>query len=121
MGKTITVSPEVKQKLIHWHDADFLDGISVLKGSFPGRLFGTFGHHAITINGMVRMTSNRTNGPYYWATSASMLIKQQQMGWWRFLARYIAGWRPSHIKHRSRHPLEALAYVRGREILRALR
>ena len=58
MAKTITVSPEVKQKLIYWYDADFLDGISVLKGSLPGRLFGTFGQHAVTINGTVHLTSS---------------------------------------------------------------
>jgi hypothetical protein len=36
MTKTITVSPEVKQKLSHWYDADLLDGVSVVQGSIPG-------------------------------------------------------------------------------------
>ena len=109
MGKTITVSPEVKQKLSHWHDADFLDGISVLKGSFPGRLFGTFGQHAVTINGTVHLTSSADDlesdkGNILLGHECFHVVQQQQMGCWRFLARYIEGWRPSHIKHGPLHP-----------------
>jgi hypothetical protein len=73
MTKTVTVSPEVKQKLSHWYDADILDRVAVVQGSIPGRLFGTFGQHAVTINGTVHLTSSaddlesdkwdRTTGP----------------------------------------------------------
>lgn len=125
MAKTITVSPGVKQKLSHWYDAALLDGVSVRNGSIPGRLFGTFGQHAVTINGTVHLTTSADDlesdkGTVLLGHECFYVVQQQQMGWWRFLARYIAGWRPSHIKHGSRHPLEAPLYERGREILRAL-
>jgi hypothetical protein len=126
MAKTITVSPEVKQKLSHWYDADLLDGVSVVQGSIPGRLFGTFGQHAVTINGTVHLTSSADDlesdkGNVLLGHECFHVVQQQQMGWWRFLVKYVVGWSPSHIKHGSRHPLEAPAYERGREILRALR
>ena len=125
MAKTITVSPEVKQKLSHWYDAGLLNGVSVLKGSFAGRLFGRFGQHTVTINGTVHLTSSvddleSEKGTVLLGHECFHVVQQQQMGWWRFLAKYIAGWRPFHITHGSRHPLAAPAYERGREILRAL-
>ncbi len=125
MTTTVTVSPEVKQRLSPWYDAALLDGVRVLQGSIPGRLFGMFGQHAVTINGTVHLTSSADDletdkGTVLLGHECFHVTQQQQMGWWRFLARYIAGWRPTHIKHGSRHPLEVPAYERGREILRAL-
>jgi hypothetical protein len=126
MAKTVAVSPEVKQKLSHWYDTDLLDSVSVLKGSIPGRIFGTFGQHAVTINGKVHLTSSADDlesdkGTVLLGHECFHVVQQQQMGWWGFLIKYIAAWRPSHIKHGSRHPLEAPAYERGREILSAIR
>jgi hypothetical protein len=125
MATTVTVSTEVKQRLSPWYDAELLDGVRVVQGSVAGRLFGMFGQHAVTINGTVHLTSSADDlesdkGTVLLGHECFHITQQQQMGWWRFLIRYIAGWRPTHIKHGSRHPLESPAYERGREILRAL-
>ncbi len=125
MAATVTVSAAVKQRLSPWYDTEFLESVTVLHGSVAGRLFGMFGQHAVTINGTVHLTPSADDlesdkGTVLLGHECFHITQQQEMGWWRFLAKYIAGWRPTHIKHGSRHPLEAPAYERGREILRTL-
>ena len=125
MATTVTVSVAVKQRLSPWYDAEFFESVRVLRGSIRGRLFGMSGQHAVTINGTVHLTPSADvletdKGMVLLGHECFHVVQQREWGWWRFLARYIAGWRPSHIKHGSRHPLEAPAYERGREILQSL-
>jgi hypothetical protein len=125
MATIVTVSTAVKQRLSPWYDAELLDGVRVLQGSIAGRLFGMSGQNAVAINGTVHLTPRAADlesdkGTALLGHECFHITQQQEMGWWRYLVKYLAGWRPTHIKYGSKHPMEAAAYEREREILRAL-
>ena len=126
MARRQTVPQTTIQRLSPWYSAEFLESVTVLRGSLLGWLFGKFGQHAVTINETVHLAPD---APDLTADSGVVLLgheclhveQQRDMGWWRFLARYVVRWRPSHIKNGRTHPFERPAYERGREIRASLR
>ena len=125
MSRRITVPEDIKDKLSPWYSRDLLDAAPVLQGSFFGWLFGRFNQHAVTINKTIHLTSA---APDLESISGTVLLghecfhieQQQEMGWGKFLARYVSSWRPSHLKSGRNHPMERPAYDRSREIRNAL-
>ncbi len=94
----------------------------LLQGSIFGWAFGLLGQAAVTVNGRVHLTSKApadlesVEGTALIGHELYHVEQQAEMGWWGFLARYVWGWRPVHIKDGSIHPLEAPAYARQKEI-----
>jgi hypothetical protein len=121
MTKRLAVSDAAKQHLGQWYSAQLLDNTRVLRGSIFGWLFGRFGQHAVTINKTVHLTPHAPDvesddGISLLGHELFHVMQQAEMGWWRFLARYIWRWRPSHVKQGWKHPLEEPAYKRQGEI-----
>ncbi len=132
LASVVTIPADARAVLAHWYVDELLDSTRVLQGSLFGWLFGLSGQHAVTINGTVHLTPK---APDVGSDSATVLIghelfhveHQRRIGWWRYLAAYVARWRPAHVrqgwKHPYqgwKHPYEAPAYARGREIRAAL-
>lgn len=107
--------------LTAWYSVELLDGLVLLSGSLFGWVFGRSGQHAVTINRTVHLTSH---APELDSNAGIALVghecvhveQQQELGWWRFLWRYVLKWRPAHVKRGWEHPMEKHAYERGREI-----
>ena len=126
MAKRVLVPERVIRHLGRWYDEGFVAEATVLRGSILGWLFGVFGQHAVTINRTVHLTPRAPDleadrGIALLGHECYHILQQSEMGWWRFLARYVWGWRPSHIRRGWEHPLERPAYDRGREVREALR
>ena len=125
MVDAVAIPEEARAVLARWYGADVLDGTPVLRGSFFGRLFGSFGQHAVTINGTVHLTPH---APDVASATGTVLLghelfhveHQRRIGWWRYLAAYALRWRPVHLRPGGKHPCEAPTYARGREIRAAL-
>ena len=125
MSRTVDVSEEARVILNKWYDREFLDNTPVLRGSLFGWIFGASGQHAVTINRTVHLTRHAPDpdtpaGIMLLGHELYHVVQQTELGWWRFLFRYIIGWRPSHISNGRSHPLEMPAYERGDEIRRAM-
>lgn len=126
MATVVAIPGEAKTVLARWYGDDLLDGVRVLQGSFVGWLFGLSGQHAVTISGTVHLTPK---APDVASDTGTVLIgheffhveHQRRVGWWRYLAAYVARWRPAHVRQGWKHPYEAPAYARGREVREALR
>ncbi len=125
LASVVTIPADARAVLAHWYVDELLDSTRVLQGSLFGWLFGLSGQHAVTINGTVHLTPK---APDVGSDSATVLIghelfhveHQRRIGWWRYLAAYVARWRPAHVRQGWKHPYEAPAYARGREIRAAL-
>ena len=126
MSQRVALSPQALRALATWYPSDLLETTPFLRGSLIGRLFGAWGQAAVTVNRRVHLTPR---APTDLTSRVSILLaahelyhvmQQQEMGWPRFLARYIWRWRPGHVKEGWRHPLEAPAYARADEVRRAL-
>ena len=125
MARTVEVSEEAKAILTQWYDREILDETPVLLGSLFGWIFGASGQHAVTINRRVHLTrhapdSDTPSGIVLLGHELYHVLQQTELGWWRFLFRYIVGWRPSHITSGRSHPMERPAYERGDEVRRAM-
>ena len=126
MANRIWLSEKAKDHLARWYGEEFLDEVILLEGSVLGWLFGLSRQHAVTVNKTVHLTSH---APDLASDRATVLIghecfhiqQQQDTGWWRYLLKYVWGWRPSHVRKGRTHPLEKPAYERGDEIRAALR
>ena len=108
-----------------WYGDELPAGVRLLRSSLFGWLFGSAGQHAVTINRTVHWTRHApaletAPGTALLGHELYHVVQQQEMGWWRFLARYLWGWRPAHIKRGYEHPLERPAYDRQAEIRRAI-
>lgn len=125
MSQLQTVSDAVKHRLEPWYDRALLDSARVYRGSLFGAVFSRFGQAAVTVNGAVHLTRKAGDlesvpGTALLAHELFHVVQQRQMGWWRYLARYLWRWRPKHINRGWEHPLEAPAYARGAEVRQAL-
>ena len=125
MSTPAIVPASTKQILKAWYAEQMIDATPVLHGSFLGWLFGRFNQHAVTINGTVHLTSkadalDSPEGVVLLGHEYYHVVQRGEMGWWSFLARYLWGWRPSHVRDGRKHPLEAPAYARGDEVRRAI-
>ena len=125
MSRTVEVSEEARVILTRWYGREILDATPVLRGSLFGWLFGASGQHAVTINRTVHLTRHAPDPD----TPAGITLlghelyhveQQIELGWWKFLFRYIVGWRPSHISNGRGHSMERPAYERGDEIRQAM-
>lgn len=125
MARRVLLSPEAVQKLAPWYDQGLLRGTRVLHGSLFGAVFGWFGQAAVTVNGAVHLTRRAPDlesvgGMALLAHELYHAAQQREMGWWRYLGRYVWRWRPRHISRGWEHPMEAAAYARGAEVRQAL-
>jgi hypothetical protein len=125
MSRRITFSPQTIETLSRWYPRDFVERTRFLRGSRIGWLFGRWGQAAVTINRTVHFTPRAPDlesqrGIALLAHELFHVVQQTEMGWWRFFVRYALRWRPIHRKEGWRHPLEAPAYERGREVREAL-
>ena len=121
MAQRAALSLEVRAALRPWYSDGLMEGVVVLRGSFFGWLFGLTGAHAVTTNGAVHVTRRApADGTLGWTVLMGHELyhveQQASMGWWRFLARYLRGYRPRHLRDARDHPMEVPAYARGREI-----
>ncbi len=125
MSRTVVVPEEAKEILARWYDREILDETPVLRGSIFGLIFGLFGQHAVTINRTVHLTKHAPDPD----TQVGIMLlghelfheaHQTELGWWKYLIRYLASWRPSHVSNGRSHPMERPAYERGDEIWRAM-
>lgn len=125
MAKRVEIPQDSAQKLTSWYSERILSNTSVLQNSIFSWFFGLFGQHAVTINKTIHLTGK---APELESTAWIVLIghemyhvlQQQEMGWWKFLLRYLWHWRPKHISKGREHPLEEKAYARGDDIRNAL-
>ena len=125
MGKRVALPEKARRILLWWYNQQLLEETCVLRGSLFGTLFARFGQHAVTINGTVHLTSQAQEldsdaGIVLLGHECYHVVQQSEQGWWAFLARYIWHWRPSHVRHGWKHPLESPAYERAREIHQTL-
>ena len=126
MSRQVTTPDETTETLRNWYDDGLLGNLVVLRGSRIGWLFGIFGQHAVTVNGTVHLTSD---APALDVESGIVLLghecfhveQQRDLGWLKFLARYVWLWRPWHVRSGRDHPMEKPAYGRGDEIRNVLR
>lgn len=121
MAKGTPAPQSVRQRLGPWYSNKLMAETPIFRGSTLGWLFGQFKQHAVTINKKVYLTPSAPDLESSWGTALLgheyyHVLQQQEMGGWNFLAHYLWRWRPSHIKHGHKHPLEAPAYARGEEI-----
>jgi hypothetical protein len=121
MAKRVTLSPDSVNKLTTWYHQSVLSGTPILQHSIFGWLFGLFKQHGVTINKTIHLTNRapKIDSDSWIALIGHELIhvlQQQEMGWWKFLAKYIWHWRPKHINRGREHPLEKRAYARQDEI-----
>ncbi len=125
MSRTVDVSEYAKEILTQWYDRNMLDETPVLRGSLFGVIFGMSRQHAVTINRTVHLTSHAPDpdtrlGIMLLGHELYHVEQQTRLGWWRFLLRYITGWRPSHVSNGRSHPMERPAYERGDQVWRAM-
>ncbi len=121
MGQRVVVSPRTRERLKQWYSEEVLEDTPVFRGSLIGWLFGLLGQRAVTINKTVHLTHRApdlesVSGTVLLGHEYYHILQQREMGWWKFFARYLWRWRPSHITQGWKHPLEQPAYVRGAEI-----
>ena len=125
MSRTVDIPEETKKILGRWYDRKILDETPVLRGSLFGAIFGISKQHAVTINRTVHLTSHAPDpdtplGIMLLGHELFHVVHQMELGWWRYLIRYLAGWRPSHISNGRNHPMERPAYERGDQLWRAM-
>ncbi len=125
MSKTVEVSEEAKKILAQWYDREILDDTTVLRGSLFGAIFGLFRQHAVTINGTVHLASGAPDpdsplGIALLGHEFFHVMHQMQLGWWKYLLRYVGSWRPSHITNGRAHPMERPAYERGDDVWQSM-
>lgn len=125
MSKSVVIPEKAKKILAQWYDRDILDETTVLRGSLLGAIFGLSGQHAVTINRTVHLTSLAPDpdtplGIMLLGHEFYHVVHQRQLGWWKYLIRYVAGWRPSHVSSGRGHPMERSAYERGDEVWQAM-
>ena len=125
MSRTAEISEEAKEILVQWYDREILDDTPVLRGSIFGFIFGASGQHAVTINGTVHLTSRAPDsdsplGIMLLGHELFHVVHQMELGWWKYLVRYLASWRPSHVSNGRSHPVEGPAYERADKIWRAM-
>ncbi|MBI4236424.1 MAG: DUF4157 domain-containing protein [Chloroflexi bacterium] len=121
----VSLPSNVQDALANWYPRELLETARILRGSLLGHLFGVWGQAAVTINRTVHLTPRAPDlashaGIALAAHELYHVTQQREMGWWRFLARYVWRWRPAHVRQGWRHPLEAPAYARADAVLRAL-
>lgn len=125
MATLLRLTPAVKQRLWPWYDPSLLNDTRVLRGSLFGKVFGWSGQAGVTVNGVVHLTPRAHDlesaaGTALLAHELFHVVQQREMGWWRYLLRYLIRWRPKHISRGWEHPMEAPAYARGSEVRQAL-
>lgn len=121
MSRKVTISDEAKAILAQWYDRETLDETPVLRGSLFGFIFGMSRQHAVTINRTVHLTSHAPDpdtplGIMLLGHELFHVVHQTELGWWKYIARYLTGWRPSHVSNGRSHPMEKPAYERGDQI-----
>ena len=125
MATQIEVPEKTRTHLARWY-GDHLPGqVTVLRGSLIGSLFGLSGQAAVTINKAIHLTPRASaldtdRGIALLGHEMYHVLQQTELGWIRFLLKYIIGWRPIHVNEGWRHPMERPAYDRGREIRNSL-
>ena len=125
MAQRIDFPERALNHLTEWYSTELLESTTILRGSIFGWLFGWFGQHAVTINGTVHLTSRAPDldsdrGVRLIGHELFHVSQQQEMGWWRFLAKYVWSWRPTHINNGRSHPMEQPAYERRDAIMASL-
>ena len=126
MSQKGVILPETRRRLRHWYAEELLEKTPVLRGSFFGGAFGLFGQAAVTIDGTVHLTRHAPDdldsvvGVALLGHELFHVVQQREIGWGRFLGKYVLSWRRWHVRDGRAHPLEAPAYARGEEIRRAL-
>ena len=125
MARLVRIPDEALTQLAPWYSEDLLAEVRVLRSSLFGWLFGLAGQPAVTINRTVHLTRHApaletASGTALLGHEPYHVVQQQEMGWWRFLIRYLWQWRPAHVKRGWDHPMERPAYDRQAEIRRAL-
>jgi hypothetical protein len=124
MSRRVEVPAAVRARLAPWYGDELPARVRLVSGSLFGWLFGLAGQHAVTINRTVHWT--RHAPALETAQGTALLghelyhVVQQQMGWWRFLARYLWQWRPVHTRRGYEHPMERPAYERQAEVQRTI-
>ena len=126
MASRVTMPQASRELLAQWYSEEFLVSTLVFRGSFLGRIFGLFRQTAVTINKTVHLTSRAHDleslaGITLLGHEYYHVLQQQEMGWWKFLARYVWRWRPTHVRRGRTHPLEVPAYERSDSIYFTLR
>ena len=121
MSKAVNVQEEAKEILVQWYNREVLDETPVVRGSLLGLIFGLSRQHAVTINGTVHLTRNAPDletplGIMLLGHELYHVVHQMELGWWRYLVRYLVGWRPSHVSVGRSHPMEGPAYERGDQV-----
>jgi hypothetical protein len=126
MATQVEVPDRTKSILSRWY-GDHLPGqATVIRGSLIGKVFGMTGQAAVTINKTIHLTPKASEldtdrGIALLGHELFHVLQQTELGWTRFLLKYLTGWRPVHVKEGWRHPMERPAYDRGREIRESLR
>ena len=125
MSRNVVVSKDAKDILSKWYDPKTLDETTVLRGSLFGAIFGLFGQHAVTINRRVHLTPRAPDpvtpiGVMLLGHELFHVEHQTELGWWKYLIRYVTIWRPSHVSNGRAHPMERPAYERGDQIWHAM-
>lgn len=127
MAERVKIPESTVQELTRWYSEELIRSTPFLKSTFFGWLFGRFGKGAVTINKSVHLTGKprdldptSRSGIVLLGHELYHVLQQQEMGWWRFLSRYLWHCRPRHVKQPRKHPLEKQAYARQDEISGAL-
>ena len=127
MATTKVDVPEKAQSILaRWYGDNLPGQATVLRGSLMGTLFGLTGQAAVTLNKTIHLTPRASaldsdRGIVLLGHELYHVLQQTELGWTRFLLKYLIGWRPIHIKEGRRHPMERPAYDRGHEIRESLR
>lgn len=125
MSKRVDIPEKTAECLSRWYGPDLPRQAVVLQGSLVGWLFGRSGQAAVTIDKKIHLTPrlrdlDTNRGIALLGHELFHVVQQNEMGWWRFILRYLIRWRPTHIKHGRRHPMERPAYERADEIRASL-
>ena len=126
MATRVDISEKTRNHLARWYGDNLPGQVTVLRGSLIGTLFRLSGQAAETINKTIHMTPKASDldtdrGIALLGHELYHVLQQTELGWIDFLLKYLAGWRPTHIKEGWRHPMERPAYDRGHEIRESLR
>ena len=122
MSIKVVLHQSAVRSLSAWYDKRLLVETPILKSSVFGWVFGLMNQAAVTVNRVIHLTG-RPPGVDLTSISGIALIghelyhvkQQQEMGWWRFILRYMWYWRPKHITGgRSTRWRRMLTTVRGR-------
>jgi len=125
MAERVVMPQSSARELTRWYNEHLINNTPLLQDSNFGWLFGLFGQAAVTINKTVHLTHKAPDlashsGIVLLGHELYHVLQQQEMGWCRFLLRYLWHWRPWHVTQGRKHPLEEPAYARGDEISSAL-